>query len=244
MPARNDASELPPIAYTYRPKRVCESTNQPAANTTSIVSTGTGTPSSFSRPRNPKPAGRSLTDVDPENQSATMNDNPRAMVSTASVTTNGGTLNREIVIPVNEPQTAPTASDARIPTKTPESPKFLAHIAAANPASARTDPTERSMPPVRITNVIPTARTPVIAMLSPTLRRFSTDKNCGESNAKTTASATIASRMMYFWNIPSLICSVSYRKFQNSKFQDSSSKRPGIMESEILESLPACADVT
>ena len=45
------------------------------------------------------------------------------------------------------------------------------------------------MPPVKITNVIPTARMPITATLKATLIRFSNERNCGASVVKTIAAA-------------------------------------------------------
>ena len=44
IPARRAASALPPIAYTYRPKRVLPSTKVQAASTANTTSTTHGTP--------------------------------------------------------------------------------------------------------------------------------------------------------------------------------------------------------
>ena len=43
-------------------------------------------------------------------------------------------------------------------------------VASTTPASARSDPTERSMPPEMMTNVIPSAITALIEVCSRTLR--------------------------------------------------------------------------
>jgi hypothetical protein len=66
----------------------------------------------------------------------------------------------------------------------------LATTAAASPAKATTEPTERPMPAVRITNVMPTAIRPVMEICRITLNKFSDDRKRGSSTANTTMSAT------------------------------------------------------
>ena len=54
-------------------------------------------------------------------------------------------------------------------------PKSSLTISTAEPTAARpsTAPTERSMPPIRITNVIPTAMMPISEIARTTLNRLS-----------------------------------------------------------------------
>ena len=104
--------------------------------------------------------------------SESMSADPRATLIMPSVAMNGG--RRPIVIsapfprPQARPTTRPTAAAAAI-----GSPASCA-VPSATPASATIEPTDRSMPPVRITNVIPTATIPMNALCSTTLTRLET----------------------------------------------------------------------
>jgi len=62
-------------------------------------------------------------------------------------------------------------------------------------ASASTDPTERSMPPSRITKVMPTAMTVLMLIWVRMLVTFVTDAKRGAAAAKTRARRTSASPM-------------------------------------------------
>ena len=79
---------------------------------------------------------------------------------------------------------APMASPSAVPRSRPTTrTRTGGHPAASSeavtiPVSATTDPTERSMPPVRMTNVIPTATTSRKAL---SMKMFST--TCGSPNA-------------------------------------------------------------
>ena len=68
--------------------------------------------------------------------------------------------------------------------------------AAETPASATTEPIERSIPPVKITYVIPTAKIPMTAMLKATFTRLSNEKNDGARKANTAISSKMAKTMM------------------------------------------------
>jgi hypothetical protein len=63
------------------------------------------------------------------------------------------------------------------------------------PARAATDPTDRSMPAVIMTSVMPMAMTATTAVCEPMLKRLSAERKTGEANerkAKTTMSAPAA----------------------------------------------------
>src|SRR3954454_19555561 len=90
---------------------------------------------------------------------------PLAIVSIASVATNGGTLNFVIAQPLNQPSTEPASEPATIeprmvkPTYKLEegiSMPFFNKPAVIAPHNASIEPTERSIPAVRTTKVIPT----------------------------------------------------------------------------------------
>ncbi|MEP7037157.1 MAG: hypothetical protein ABI891_02340, partial [Acidobacteriota bacterium] len=73
--------------------------------------------------------------------------------------------------------------------------KMSVTIAAATPPTAPTEPIDRSIPSVKITNVIPTAKMPMTAIESAMLIKFSNDRKCGAIAAKTIASSRIAPRI-------------------------------------------------
>ena len=93
---------------------------------------------------------------------------PRAMVSMASVATNGGILKRVMVNPLKKPDNEPMIKPAKIaPNKEKPMNKlrggmempFLSNPAVIAPLNAKTEPTERSIPAVRTTKVMPTEMT-------------------------------------------------------------------------------------
>jgi hypothetical protein len=71
----------------------------------------------------------------------------------ASVTMNGAMRARPISTPLSRPMPPQTASGRAIAGTVPH----WAAYAVRTPASAKTEPTERSMPPLMMTNVIPIA---------------------------------------------------------------------------------------
>ena len=69
------------------------------------------------------------------------------------------------------------------------------------PAAATIEPTERSIPEVAITNVIPTASTPMMLAWVSMLRTLSqVGKVSGRRIAPATKSATTTSASAYSWN--------------------------------------------
>jgi hypothetical protein len=109
--------------------------------------------------------------------SASMSAPPRAMLIMPSVAMNGGSRPKVTRRPLARPHTRPTISPMPIPTGT-GSPA-ASERPSAMPASASTDPTDRSMPPETMTNVMPTATIALIAVCSSTFRRFDTVRKCG-----------------------------------------------------------------
>lgn len=77
-----------------------------------------------------------------------------------------------VAIPCNAPKTSPSASTSTTDGRKPQS---LSTISTAEPTAARpsTAPTDRSMPPIRITNVIPTAMMPISDTARTTFARLS-----------------------------------------------------------------------
>ena len=71
--------------------------------------------------------------------------------------------------PLATPISTPTNSATKTgygPPGTVACGELVAKLAETMPASAKTEPTERSMPPVMMTKVIPKARTPLIDVCS------------------------------------------------------------------------------
>ena len=98
-----------------------------------------------------------------------MNARPLATCIMASVAINGGMRKRVIIRPENTPTAPQTAMAARhAPSMAPDEaltpPIARMHHAVTTAASAIRLPTERSMPPVMITIVMPTARMAITAI--------------------------------------------------------------------------------
>ena len=123
------------------------------------------------------------------------------MLQVASVAIKGGTLRRLIKTPVNNPHTVPKPSETVRNTIrlaiTPGSPSFRQISAAKMLASAATAPTERSMPPVRMTKVMPVEIRPLIATCVEIFNRLVADANLGMKNKQAINSATIKSPTAY-----------------------------------------------
>ncbi len=81
---------------------------------------------------------------------------PRATSIIASVAMNGGRRSSVTHRPLTSPQAAPVNSPSNIAIGTLMPART--DSAATTPASARIDPTDRSMPPVMITQVAPMPR--------------------------------------------------------------------------------------
>ena len=73
------------------------------------------------------------------------------------MTTNGWSSRWWMTSPMASPSVPPTSSTSSITGTGPQ--PVLSSFAASTPDSATTDPTLRSMPPVMITKVMPTAST-------------------------------------------------------------------------------------
>ena len=81
------------------------------------------------------------------------------MLIIPKVTTNGVTLPMVITTPLIVPMNAPNNSVAAT-TATTGQPR-CSKLAQTTPVSARIDPTDRSIPAVKMTNVMPTAMMPM-----------------------------------------------------------------------------------
>ena len=126
------------------------------------------------------------------------------MVIVASVTMNGLTPAYAVTAPFPHPTAVPTA----IPTAAaravaPTTPivcrtgALVSAAAAMTPASASTDPTDRSIPAVTMTNVMPSARMALIETCRRIVERFSREKNPGTAMAPISTSSPSARATPY-----------------------------------------------
>ncbi len=124
---------------------------------------------------------------------------PRAIPSVPSVTMSGGTFARATKNPLTRPHASPQAMATRAPTMAEPQPwpppTAAIALSATTPLKTRTLPTERSMPPVMMTKVIPTPRTARMEVFCTIPRMLNTvRKLLGFMTAKT--STITASTMM------------------------------------------------
>ena len=125
---------------------------------------------------------------------------PRATYSIPSVAMKGATLNRVTRMPFTSPTSVPTASETSTTTHTAgysttskasiRSP--CSSTPATTPESPSVDPTDRSMPPLRMTNSMPSARIAFIATCLVIVMRFDTVRNESDSSANTMISTISA----------------------------------------------------
>jgi hypothetical protein len=109
-------------------------------------------------------------------------------MSSASVTMIGWMRKPEMSAPLKRPAASAASSPSRTATPAPAS----SDAAATADAIAITDPTERSMPPVAMTKVMPTATSTVGETCRRTLRKLFTSKKFGVSRELATRSRTSA----------------------------------------------------
>ena len=100
---------------------------------------------------------------------------PRTAVSEPSVTMNGGSPPKATRLPFIRPKNSPVSSAAGTPSR--PQPGISETISAAIAEAASMLPTERSMPPVRITKVMPAPSTQLIAACCATIDRFCAVRN-------------------------------------------------------------------
>ena len=159
MPARAAASEFDPTAYVWRPKRVIAKTIPKKIATAAATTTSQGIwPNIWPVPTSSTSfVGTLRTSIPP----VMMRASPRDMPRVPSVTTKGGTRASVISSPLIKPQASPPASATTSPrmiTPQPLPPTASIALAETTPANTSTDPTDRSIPAVMITNVAPTDR--------------------------------------------------------------------------------------
>ena len=95
---------------------------------------------------------------------------PRTAVSEPSVTIKGGSRKLAISAPLIRPKASPAATDTTIQSEANSG--MSETISPAMAEAARIEPTERSMPPVRITKVMPAASTVLTEACCSTMPRF------------------------------------------------------------------------
>src|ERR1041385_1887830 len=148
---------------------------------------GTGTLRILLLPRNPNSSGNPQMGL----PSVYMKAAPRTIVMSASVTMKGVILNLVMKTPAMEPESTPASNPHTIAAENARaggSGDFNT-LGATTPLNATSAPTERSIPAVRITNVIPTAMIAVIDVWRETFRMLSAVKKEGESCEKRSISA-------------------------------------------------------
>ena len=119
------------------------------------------------------------------------------------VTINAGILAFATRKPFNTPQAVPAATPHTRPTsRTPglSPPTATMAIAAMTPENTRTPLMDKSIPPVRITNVLPTARTRRMeALVAMFITLATLGKASGRNTEKNTASATRTRKSAADW---------------------------------------------
>ena len=143
--------------------------------------TAFGRPRSAPRPSHMNASGNWATDSPAVRRNAT----PRAISITASVTMNEGIRNIVTIRPENRPETAQTAIPANeastiVSVLASRPPNRSTSNAAHTDDSAIKLPTERSMPPVIMTIVMPMAMIALTAVWLATLIRFAAVRKFGQ----------------------------------------------------------------
>ena len=105
---------------------------------------------------------------------------PRATDSAPRVTISGGILALATRKPLSVPQAMPTIRAARMPRKAtpqPSPPTASMTLAATTEENTSTEPTDRSMPEVMMTKVMPTPSTAQTAMFCEISEKLLADRN-------------------------------------------------------------------
>src|SRR5215469_9031167 len=135
------------------------------------------------------------------------------MASMPSVTTNGGIPTKAM----RRPLTAPTARAVSSAAPTPAQmlkPAFIT-TPSTMPVRHTTEPTDRSMPPVMMTAVMPRATMATKAKLRVTLNRFCSVAKVSVASVKATNASTVTRKTQNVWRdksqltAPSVGCSLS-----------------------------------
>ena len=156
-----------------RPNTVKRRTNQPIRITpTAIRKIEGNTPKTIRLPKSMNGCGRPvMVELLLVTRAA-----PLATLSMPRVTMKEGTFHCSTTKPLIAPHSEPTPMQptSASGTETMNGKSLSVMISAPTTVqSASTDPTERSMPPVRMTKVMPEARTVLMAIWTKILRKFS-----------------------------------------------------------------------
>ncbi len=192
IPLASAAVRFPPIAYSHRQntdssfKKIKTAYSRTSANTT------TGIFRIIPCPRNIY----ALWVILIEAAFPTSMVSPRPTDIIASVTMNAMIWNLPIMMPLSSPN---IAAQSKVAAKDRgRLPVVVRTFAPTMPLTAMFDPTDRSIPPVRMMNVIPTetiVRTPICRNM---FIRFESFKNAGLTAPKiTNRTTTIANRVRY-----------------------------------------------
>src|SRR5258708_2622095 len=125
---------------------------------------------------------------------------PLTTYNAASVTANGTTLSLATMTPTTSPITVPVTSPAAMPAA--RLPVLVMIHAPATPPAPITLPVDRSIPPVRITNVAPIAAIPTTADWLSTLIRFDDVRRPSVSTLRTRISRISAGSIARSANQP------------------------------------------
>src|SRR5262245_33335678 len=183
-PVRTAARSLPPTAMIRAPHRVQRSAKPTATQQAARTTTGFGTPKI-----DPPPSQRNRSWSGPNWYTILFCEATiarlRAIESMPRVATKGGMP----TCAIRTPLTSPTASEAARPAPMPTHAEYPAF--STTPVTIadrqRVEPTDRSMPPVMITAVIPIATMATNTKFRVTLNRF-----CGVANALVAKDRTAA----------------------------------------------------
>src|SRR5215218_2336863 len=155
-------------------------------NVTTMISTSTG-----AGPICPAPSQAYVPVIPPIGRPFEMvSAAPLAIAIMARVTMKGATPRQIMTPPLMAPIAAPNVRVTRMTIGNGYPCALLKSMAATTLQRLSTMPTERSIPPVRMTKVIPTATTPSIADWRKTFRIFVNDRKIGEARLPATTMRT------------------------------------------------------
>ena len=183
------------MARNERPKVVRCTSNQIPTATPIKIHTWAGMPAKSEFPNARNDGGKPEYDSAPRVSASAK---PRKSENVPSVTINGGRFSRVINTALKPPPNAPIpttaklASHGSIPSRLTIMPNNTAH----NPII---DPTDKSIPPVRITGVMATASRPISTEWRKTLETFRPIKKLRPNNWKSTTSTRITSNSTTSW---------------------------------------------
>src|SRR5579875_1013454 len=159
IPARCETRCELPTAYTRRPNVVNDSVSETTTITTIQISRLVSIPSVLPVIALISAVGGGLMQPPQVSPWVTPSERPWMIPFMPSVITTAGTPSTATPSPLTSPQTTPRASATTMPTARPPSdPLATATITIA--AELSTHGTDRSMPPMRMTNVWPAATSP------------------------------------------------------------------------------------